>query len=174
MREIYQSREQELGEEEIRRLEIMIFLHVIDMRWKQHLYGLDYLREGIGLRAYGQRDPLVEYRNESYAMFQEMAARIKLDVVEYLFKFHPRFKMASSGLIENSAQDYKHEEVNQFQSLKKMKAKSEDPNHVTPHESLGVDRHQTYQRDNKKVGRNEPCPCGSGKKYKKCCYPKYG
>ncbi len=174
MREIYQSREQELGEEEIRRLETMIFLHVIDMRWKQHLYGLDYLREGIGLRAYGQRDPLVEYRNESYAMFQEMAARIKLDVVEYLFKFHPRFKMASSGLIENSAQDYKHEEVNQFQSLKKMKAKSEDPNHVTPHESLGVDRHQTYQRDNKKVGRNEPCPCGSGKKYKKCCYPKYG
>ncbi len=174
MREIYQVREQELGEDEIRKMERMIFLHVIDMRWKQHLYGLDYLREGIGLRAYGQRDPLVEYRNESYAMFQEMAARIKLDVVEYLFKFHPRFRVASGGLIENSAQDYKHEEVNQFQSLKKMKAKSEDPKHATPHESLGVDRHQTYQRDNKKVGRNESCPCGSGKKYKKCCYPKYG
>ncbi|MDP8216720.1 MAG: preprotein translocase subunit SecA [Candidatus Kaelpia imicola] len=174
MKEIYQDRERELEENEIRRLERMIFLHVIDMRWKQHLYGLDYLREGIGLRAYGQRDPLVEYRNESYAMFQEMAARIKLDVVEYLFKFHPRFRMASGGLIEKSAQDYKHEEVNQFQSLKKMKSESEDPTRLTPHEKLGVDRHQTYRRDNKKVGRNDPCPCNSGKKYKKCCYPKYG
>ncbi|MDP8253656.1 MAG: preprotein translocase subunit SecA [Candidatus Kaelpia aquatica] len=174
MKEIYQDRERELGEDEIRKLEKMIFLHVIDMRWKQHLYGLDYLREGIGLRAYGQRDPLVEYRNESYMMFQEMASRIKLDVVEYLFKFHPRFRMASGGLIEKAAQDYKHEEVNQFQSLKKMKAESEDPTRLTPHEKLGVDRHQTYTRDSKKVGRNDPCPCSSGKKYKKCCYPKYG
>jgi preprotein translocase subunit SecA len=174
MQEIYQSREIELGQGEIRKLEKMVFLHVIDMRWKQHLYGLDYLREGIGLRAYGQRDPLVEYRNESYAMFQEMAARIKSDVVEYLFKFHPRFKTASEGLIESSAQNYKHEEVDQFQSLKKAAAQSRDPNRLSPHERLGVERRQTYKRESKKVGRNEPCPCGSGKKYKKCCYPKYG
>jgi len=175
LKEIYEVREKEIGADELRELEKMIFLHVIDMRWKQHLYALDYLREGIGLRAYGQRDPLVEYRNESYNMFQEMTDRIKLDVLEYLYKFHPRFKIAPVGLMEKSAQDYKHEEINQFQAVKKM-AKGEESHatHVIPGQSAGGGKAEPYRRAGRKVGRNDPCPCGSGKKYKKCCYPKYG
>ena len=175
LKELYELREKEVGADELIGLEKMIFLHVIDMRWKQHLYALDYLREGIGLRAYGQRDPLVEYRNESYNMFQEMTDRIKLDVLEYLYKFHPRFNIAPVGLMEKSAQDYKHEEVNQFQAVKRM-AKGEESHaaHVIPGQSAGGGKTEPYRRAGKKVGRNDPCPCGSGKKYKKCCYPKYG
>ena len=170
LKEIYEVREKEVGADALRELEKMIFLHVIDMRWKQHLYALDYLREGIGLRAYGQRDPLVEYRNESYNMFQEMTDRIKLDVLEYLYKFHPRFEAAPVGLMEKSAQDYKHEEINQFQAVKKM-AKSEESNaaHVIPGQSAGGEKAEPYRRAGKKVGRNDPCPCGSEKKFKKCC-----
>ncbi len=173
LREIYTHKEEEIGSQELRRLEKMVFLHVIDMRWKQHLYALDYLREGIGLRAYGQRDPLVEYRNESYAMFQEMVNRIKTDVLEYLFKFRPRISLMEVGLIERSAQDYQHEEVGQFQAVKKAAVSQEAGRHVIPGQGAGG-KPQPYRRPGKKVGRNDPCPCGSGKKYKKCCYPKYG
>lgn len=173
LKEIYAHKEQEIGSQELRRLEKMVFLHVIDMRWKQHLYALDYLREGIGLRAYGQRDPLVEYRNESYAMFQEMVNRIKTDVLEYLFKFRPRISLMEVGLIERSAQDYQHEEVGQFQAMKKVAVPQEAGPRVIPGQAAGG-KPQPYRRPGKKVGRNDPCPCGSGKKYKKCCYPKYG
>ncbi|MDP8233617.1 MAG: SEC-C metal-binding domain-containing protein, partial [Candidatus Saelkia tenebricola] len=173
LKEIYNAREKEIGEEELRRLEKMIFLHVIDMRWKQHLYALDYLREGIGLRAYGQRDPLVEYRNESYNMFQEMVSRIKLDVLEYLYKFHSRFKTAPVGLMEKAASDYKHEEVKQFQAVKRMtKEKEPQAPRVRPGQFAGGGQAEPYKRTSQKIGRNDPCPCGSGKKYKKCCYPK--
>lgn len=174
LKQVYEYREREIGVEELRKLERMIFLHVIDMRWKQHLYALDYLREGIGLRAYGQRDPLVEYRNESYAMFQEMSDRIKMDVLEYLYKFHPRISRISVGLMEKSAEVYQHEEVEQFQAVKKVAQERPSPRRLVPARAEGGEKPQPYRRPGKKVGRNEPCPCGSGKKYKKCCYPKYG
>ncbi len=171
LKKFYEEREVAITSQELRRLEKMVFLHVIDMRWKQHLYALDYLREGIGLRAYGQRDPLVEYRNESYAMFQEMVTRIKLDVMEYLYKFHPRFKAVSVGLMEKAATDYQHEQVKQFQAVRKMAIEANSGvKHSIPAQGLGAEKAVPYKRSSKKVGRNDPCPCGSGKKYKKCCY----
>jgi preprotein translocase subunit SecA len=137
----YEQREEEFGAELMRDFERNITLRVVDSRWKDHLDAMDSLREGIGLRAYGQRDPLVEYRNEAYEMFQAMVGAIQEDVVTYVTHVTPRHlelapEERQQKLIENR---YAEQEARK-------------PVHV-----------------DKQVGRNEPCPCGSGKKYKKCC-----
>jgi preprotein translocase subunit SecA len=139
----YKKREDELGIEVIRELERFLLLQVTDYRWKEHLADMDYLREGIGLRAMAQRDPLVEYKTEGFALFQGMIEAIKEDFLRYLF----------------------HIEVAEEQRLVK---RAEQPALVASGGGQTTSSRVTA-RKGKKIGRNDPCPCGSGKKYKKCC-----
>ncbi|MCF8011487.1 MAG: preprotein translocase subunit SecA [Clostridiales bacterium] len=136
-KEAYESREEELGEEVMRELERMVLLRVVDEKWMDHLDAMDQLREGIGLRAYGQKDPLIEYKIESYQMFQNMISSIQEEVVYYIFRV---------DIVQDPP---KHQKVTE--------------------NSSGQDNTPKTVRKGQKVGRNDPCPCGSGKKYKKCC-----
>lgn len=142
--DFYQKRESELGVEVIRELERFLLLQVTDYRWKEHLADMDYLREGIGLRAMAQRDPLVEYKTEGFALFQGMIECIKEDFLRYLF----------------------HIEVADEQRLLR---RAEQPALVASGGSNQPSPSRSAVKKGKKIGRNDPCPCGSGKKYKKCC-----
>jgi preprotein translocase subunit SecA len=141
----YEEREQQIGSEQMRELERYLLLRVMDKKWMEHLRSMDDLRQGIGLRAYGQRDPLLEYQFEAYEMFQAMMQEMQEDVVQLIF----RVRLVSA------------EQRQQEDRLRQA---------VTNREGDG-DGNQTRvpQRRVVKIGRNDPCPCGSGKKYKKCC-----
>ncbi|MDI3534644.1 MAG: preprotein translocase subunit SecA [Thermosediminibacterales bacterium] len=134
---IYDSREKEMGSETMREFERVVLLKVVDSKWMDHIDAMDQLRQGIGLRAYGQRDPVMEYKFEGYEMFQSMIRSIQEDVVKYIF----RAQVVQKPQRQRAAQP------------------------VESHQ--GNAKHQPVRK--KKVGRNDPCPCGSGKKYKKCC-----
>jgi len=140
-KEVYDVREETFGEELMRSIERAVMLQIVDTHWKDHLDAMDTLREGIGLRAYGQRDPLVEYRNEAYDMFQNMIASIQEEVVTYIMRVTPKITEAAP----------------------------EQPKNVT--ENLYEDTAAPKQprRTGPQIGRNDPCPCGSGLKYKRCC-----
>ncbi|MCX5680389.1 MAG: preprotein translocase subunit SecA [Candidatus Omnitrophica bacterium] len=161
----YDEKEKAIGAEMARYLERMILLQVVDSRWKDHLYSMDGLREGIGLRAYGQRDPLVEYQHEAYTMFMDMIDRIKEETLEYLFKIKTAKEEAEHGVFDMSRQSMVHEEKSHFSDLPATDAKEA----VSYQGQLPEESAPTYKREAPKVGRNEPCSCGSGKKYKKCC-----
>jgi len=137
-RDAYDAREQELGQETMREIERVVMLRIVDEKWMDHLDAMDQLREGIGLRAYGQKDPLIEYKFEGYEMFQNMIDSIQDDVVRYIFR------------------------VNVVQPQQEQKRQ------VTENRYAEEGPKKPVRRENK-VGRNDPCPCGSGKKYKKCC-----
>jgi preprotein translocase subunit SecA len=166
MKKTYDEKERSLGKDMARHLERMVLLQVVDSKWKDHLYAMDSLREGIGLRAYGQRDPLVEYQHEGYAMFMDMIDRIKEDTLEYLFKIQAVKEEKDASVFDFSRQSLVHEEKTQFQDVQlKKEAQS-----AAEYEGQLPEQHvATYKREAPKVGRNDPCPCGSGKKYKKCC-----
>ncbi|MFQ5574613.1 MAG: SEC-C metal-binding domain-containing protein, partial [Terriglobia bacterium] len=140
-RAAYKAREESLGADVVRELEKRVMLEIIDNRWREHLYEIDYLQEGIGLRAVGQKDPLIEFKNEGYALFQDMIGAIKEDFVRYIF----------------------HVQVVEERAQPRMRP-------VQTHSSSGGGASEPayLPRKSEKVGRNEPCPCGSGKKYKKC------
>ncbi|HOQ42783.1 MAG: preprotein translocase subunit SecA [Deltaproteobacteria bacterium ADurb.Bin151] len=138
------EKEKEFGPELMNYLMKVIMLQAIDTHWKEHLLSMDHLREGIGLRGYGQKDPIREYQREGYAMFMEMISRIKMDTLEKL-------------CLVRIQREEEVEEIRQKQKQDYILSRGED----TP--ANQTIRHET------KVGRNDPCPCGSGKKYKKCC-----
>ncbi len=123
----------------------VIMLQSIDTQWKENLLAMDHLKEGIGLRGYGQKDPVREYQKEGYDMFMDMISRIKEDTVEKLCLVQIRREEEVERIEEKQRQDY-------------IMSRGED----TPAAA-------TVKRETAKVGRNDPCPCGSGKKYKKCC-----
>ncbi len=163
----YEEKEKELGPEMARYLERMILLQVVDTRWKDHLYAMDCLREGIGLRAYGQRDPLIEYQHEGYTMFMDMIGRIKEEVIEYLFKIKAvKEARREPSVFDFSKQRLMHEEKTQFADSLVKTSPEEAANYSG---QLPEQRTVPFKREEPKVGRNDPCPCGSGKKYKKCC-----
>ena len=139
------DKEKEFGPELMTYLMKVIMLQAIDTHWKEHLLSMDHLREGIGLRGYGQKDPVREYQREGYAMFMEMISRIKMDTLEKL-------------CLVRIQKEEEVEEIRQKQKQDYILSRGED----TP-------ANQTIRRESEKVGRNDPCPCGSGKKYKKCC-----
>jgi preprotein translocase subunit SecA len=155
IRDIYQKKEEEFGEPTLRYLEKMIMLQSVDHHWKDHLLAIDQLKEGIGLRGYGQKDPRIEYQKEAYQMFLEMLERVKSDTIEKLF----------------AIQIAKEQEVKEMRLPRKQTfflSRGEEAAARGGGETesgKGI----TVRRDGKKVGRNDPCPCGSGKKYKKCC-----
>jgi preprotein translocase subunit SecA len=152
-----------------------IMLQVVDTQWKDHLYSLDHLKEGIGLRGYGQRDPLVEYKKESFALFQDMKARIDDETVRYLFWLKPAPDDAAASVRRPSPRRAAPLTLTGpsggggfFGSVHDGGAAGGGAKPV-PARTGGDDAVvKTVRRDEPKVGRNDPCPCGSGKKYKKC------
>lgn len=143
--ERYEEREKELGDTLMRDLENYVLLQTLDSLWKDHLLNMDHLKEGIGLRGYAQQDPLVAYKREAHALFDDMIHRLKEETVRILF--HVQIRR------EEEVQQLRQDQENQ-------------PMYYGP--SGGQGPAPTVKKE-KKVGRNDPCPCGSGKKYKKCC-----
>ncbi len=150
-REGYAKKEQELGPELMRFLEKTFMLQVIDHHWKDHLLGMDHLRDGIGLRGYGQKDPLIEYKREGFDLFAGMMERIKSDTLDRMFHVQ--------AVRQEGEQSGHHPQSIPSRPQPRMTLnRGEEP----------VAAPAPAQRTENKVGRNDPCPCGSGKKYKKC------
>ena len=164
--EVYLQKEAMITPEQMRGLERMILLQTIDFKWKDHLYAMDQLKEGIGLRAFAHRDPLVEYQHEAFAMFEAMYDSIMQEAIETVFKVEAvRGEHRVKSIFATLPQQLVHEEHSSLSGSESPSAPSaslpsgrREPSHPKP-EVRGVE----------KVGRNDPCPCGSGKKYKKCC-----
>ena len=155
VRSLYEEKEKRLGPEYLRFQERMIMLQVLDMQWKDHLWSLDHLKEGIGLRGYGQRDPLIEYKKESFNMFEALRTRIEEETIRFLYLFEPISRE------EHDAREREREEAR-----RRLEQEQKQQNLVY---SAGTDAPVvSARREMAKVGRNDPCPCGSGKKYKKC------
>ena len=144
----YDKKEERFGPPMLRQLEKIIMLQTIDSLWKDHLFNMDHLKEGIGLRGYGQKNPLQEYQKEGFEMFEEMVHQIQADVVQKLFTI----EVAREGVMEE------------------MEIQRGPQRMVLSHGDGGeAARVNPVKRQGSKVGRNDPCPCGSGKKYKRCC-----
>jgi preprotein translocase subunit SecA len=145
---LYEQREAEFTEPVMRQIEKIVMLQTLDALWKDHLLAMDHLKEGIGLRGYGQRNPLVEYQREGFEMFEAMMQVMQQDVVEKVFAV----------------------EVRREQDVEQIEQQQQRPQKVVmSHGGESVDQGApTVKREGDKVGRNDPCPCGSGKKYKRC------
>jgi preprotein translocase subunit SecA len=148
----YTEKENRVGSEFMRFQERMIMLQVLDAQWKDHLWALDHLKEGIGLRGYGQRDPLIEYKKESFEMFEALNARREEETIRYLFLFEPITREEQEARLRER-EDARHRQSRE----EELVYSSSDTGTVV-----------TRKREVAKVGRNDPCPCGSGKKFKKC------
>jgi preprotein translocase subunit SecA len=182
----YEEKEKIVPRDILTRVERDIMLQIVDQQWKDHLYSLDHLKEGIGLRGYGQRDPLVEYKKESFGLFQDMRGRIEEEVVRYLWWLKPvvereggEAKVAAPVRPQPrkpAALNYNNPQQQQQQSVFAPKpAAPAAPAGVQdlveerqPARVGGDDVVKTVKREEPKIGRNDPCWCGSGKKYKKC------
>ena len=145
-------------------------LQIVDTQWKDHLYSLDHLKEGIGLRGYAQKDPLVEYKRESFGLFQGMKERIDTEMVRYLWRLRPVEEGA--GTARPALRQRAPLTLNDpgaatsgFSSSPAASARRPQPARRGGDDAAI----RTIRRESPKVGRNDPCPCGSGKKYKKCC-----
>jgi preprotein translocase subunit SecA len=198
IRGAYDEKEQLVGRDVLQRVERDIMLQIVDAQWKDHLYSLDHLKDGIGLRGYGQRDPLVEYKKESFAMFMAMKERVDEEIVRYLWWLRPiltegadgggtagvpiprrgaaaRSSRSSqvllSGPSSESAPAFGGARMPEpaFAGASRSGSASAQARALQPARVGGDDAEvKTVRRDMPKVGRNDPCPCGSGKKYKKC------
>ena len=158
-KENYGRKEQEITPEIMRQIEKAMYLRSIDTFWMNHLDDIDYLREGIGLRGYGQRDPLVEYKKEAYLLFQNLMANIRSSVVNTIFKIGVvrEEPVAQKSILEEAKYQGAEEQPAQFGAAKDTQ------------EGKSVPTGGQTIRNKTEIGRNDPCPCGSGKKYKKCC-----
>jgi preprotein translocase subunit SecA len=173
----YEAKEALVPADILRRVERDIMLQIVDAQWKDHLYSLDHLKEGIGLRGYGQRDPLVEYKKESFALFTAMKDRVEEEMVRYLWRLTP---VAGEDPEQAPVRPAPPRRPPQQITLNSPAAPSpfgalggathQPPaqNAPRPARTGGDDVVRQVKRDEPKVGRNDPCPCGSGKKYKKC------
>jgi preprotein translocase subunit SecA len=169
IREYYDAKQARVGAERMLLYERLIMLQIVDAQWKDHLYALDHLKEGIGLRGYGQRDPLVEYKKESFELFRDLNNRIDEEILKWIFLYQPVpvDEEAETAAVEAAATRRRGMPRN---------LTFNDPSEASgafaraePREARGGgDTVQTVKREGRKVGRNEPCPCGSGKKYKRC------
>ena len=156
---VHQEKEQQAGSETMRHFEKAVMLQVLDQAWKEHLAAMDYLRQGIHLRGYAQKDPKQEYKREAFEMFTDLLERIKLDVISILSKVQVRTESDVEAVEEQrrstAPMDFRHEEASAM-SEGEEEAAGEAP------------EAKPFVRNGRKVGRNEPCPCGSGKKFKQC------
>jgi len=177
----YEKKEALLADPSIlHRVERDIMLQIVDAQWKDHLYSLDHLKEGIGLRGYGQRDPLVEYKKESFTLFQAMKDRIEEEIVRYLWRLMPIVGEEGPGVPEVRRPSARRPSpmtlnapsaaaaASPFGAIRGGGGGAAVAEAPRPARTGGDDVVKTVKRDEPKVGRNDPCPCGSGKKYKKC------
>ena len=198
LKERYDAKEQLIGPEAMRHHERIIMLSVIDQQWKDHLLSMDHLREGIGLRGYGQHDPLVEYKRESFDMFEAMMERFEEETVRYLYLMQVIERREDGGSYYSSGGPTDGGTVGDFAAGARVPVPDASGNGQAPRRSARAvtsmdDMEEAFQRRKRreleqarmagagemgtvqqvvrgeKVGRNDPCPCGSGKKYKKCC-----
>ena len=157
---LLEARRKELGDERMEEIEAYLLLQIMDVKWKDHLYAMDKLRSGIGLRAYAQKDPKIEYKREGYEAFQSMIDAIKEEVSSLIL----RVEIAEGQEERRSdiwqVSDESHADMGVFESSGMAEASEAPQISEVP---------KPFKRTTKKVGRNAPCPCGSGKKYKKCC-----
>lgn len=143
---VYNQKETLIGDENFRHLERMVMLQTVDSMWKDHLLSMDYLKEGVGLRGYAQQNPLIVYKKEGFELFQDMISRVKDEVISILFRIQ-------------ISEPEKIDDINKPREQKLIFSGGDDTVLKKP-----------VKREDKKVGRNDPCPCGSGKKHKKCCW----
>ena len=153
----YAEKEKQIGDEAMRTYERIIMLNIIDAQWKDHLLALDHLKQGIGLVGYGQKDPLVEYKKESFDMFQAMLDRIDTTTIRSLFNLQV--------VAEESPEEIQRRRL---AARRRGGMQFTGPNQGATAAGEEAGKTKTIVRDQPKVGRNDPCPCGSGKKYKKC------
>ncbi len=156
--EKYEAKEKEIGEEQFRELERVVMLKIVDQKWMDHIDSMEELKDGIGLRAYGQKDPVIQYQLEGYEMFEEMIATMKNDVVKILMNAQQVGELKRAQTIKITS-----EEGASLESLNKVADENQ-----APRKSESQTR-EPIVNNGPKIGRNDPCPCGSGKKYKNCC-----
>ena len=152
----YEQKEEEIGSEELRELERVVMLKVVDQKWMDHIDAMDELKDGIGLRAYGQKDPVVQYRIEGFDMFEAMIADIRADVAKILLHVHKKDQLERTQAAKITREGL--EDTVKMNMGDGSGARENKPTSNTP-----------IVNTEPKVGRNDPCPCGSGKKYKNCC-----
>jgi preprotein translocase subunit SecA len=171
IRKNYDLKEAGIGRDKMRYLEKVIVLQTVDAKWKDHLFAMDDLKGGIGLRGYGQKDPLIAYKREGFEMFSEMIESIKEEITRGVLLIRPITDYKTKSIFASIPQNFKHSELGQFSQ--KPISQSDLPQGLARSDNMSssnnINRPESYKRDEKKVGRNDPCPCGSGKKYKKCC-----
>ncbi len=170
MKRRYEEKEQEASPQAMRWFERVLMLQILDQQWKDHLLALDHLKEGIGLRGYGQRDPKVEYKREAFELFEELRDRVSEEVVRMLFLLRPMTQEEEQEIV--SARARRARQVS-YSGGEAETAGPGGPGGGTGASGQAATRSagtgRTVVRTLKKVGRNDPCPCGSGKKFKKCC-----
>ncbi|GAG36372.1 unnamed protein product [marine sediment metagenome] len=176
-KEAYELKERFIDPLLLRQIEKYEMLRVVDTEWMHHLHSMDYLKEGIQLRAYGQRDPLLEYKQEAHKMFFEMEDTVRQKTTENLFRIQVAKKEREKSAFLAVEQELIHNERSALaegrKTAKDATFTSAEPQTGRP---LGEDKREAkgapsapFKRKAPKVGRNDPCPCGSGKKYKRCC-----
>ena len=166
----YTEKEQTVETEILRRVERDVMLQIVDTQWKDHLYSLDHLKEGIGLRGYAQKDPLVEYKRESFELFQAMKERIDSEMVRYLWRLRPIPQGEGAATARPALRQSASVTLNDPGAGASAFAGAPAAGRRPQPARIGGDDAavRTVRRDSPKVGRNDPCPCGSGKKYKRC------
>ena len=168
--DIYAEKEAEIGSEQMREVERMVLLRVVDNRWMDHIDAMDQLKDGIGLRGYGQQDPAVAYAQEGFSMFEELIADIREETVKFCYNVTVTTKTERrnvvSGKTSAAKEEYKDDEAAR-QAAQQRAQGGAMPAAAPKAEKTG--KQETIRREMPKVGRNDPCPCGSGKKYKNCC-----
>ncbi|MBU1558664.1 MAG: SEC-C domain-containing protein, partial [Gammaproteobacteria bacterium] len=157
---VYKEKEEQVGEDALRVFEKSVMLQTLDNHWKEHLSMMDHLRHSVFLSGYAQKDPKQEYKRESFVLFSNMLDDVKYDVI----------KVLSTVQVEGAEEVEAAEKERQRQAAQQQMYyhHAEDPNTADENSNSEEENHTPYRRD-QKVGRNAPCPCGSGKKYKQCC-----
>jgi preprotein translocase subunit SecA len=168
----YEQKEASITPEKMQEIAKFVMLQAIDGKWKDHLLSIDHLREGIHLRGYGQRDPLVEYQREAYDMFMSMIDSIRDDSLEYIFRIQAIETQKPAGVFRSMPHELVHARPDSIRDIKPSALAPDNVDLSRTNVNYRTSQDgplQPYKRDESKVGRNDPCPCGSNKKYKKCC-----
>jgi len=165
--DLYAEKEAEIGSEQMREVERMILLRVVDNRWMDHIDAMDQLKDGIGLRGIGQQDPAVAYAQEGFAMFDEMIADIREETVKFCYNVTVTTRTERRNVVSGSTSAAKEEYKDDTAAQQSRGGRGSMPAAAPKADKTG--KQETVRRDMPKVGRNDPCPCGSGKKYKNCC-----
>jgi preprotein translocase subunit SecA len=162
----YEAKVQQYGAPIVRHIEKAIMLQQLDSHWREHLAAMDYLRQGIHLRSYAQKNPKQEYKREAFELFTAMLDRVKHDTVSMLSRMQLRTQAEIDA--EEEARQRRLARAMQFQHAAPEQVTAPAPQAAPPSEPQSVSPVAQFVRDTRKVGRNEPCPCGSGKKFKHC------